>query len=194
MHDLDDTAPYHGAGDHAAGRQVLDPDPVAPATIPHGLAAHADAQAVAGRDGDLAFYVRRRGRPALVPSLVKFGASLRSIHPRGYRFDVAELEGLPATTFEGYWEREGTEALGISRDPFSRAEPSIRHRWLVASPDGETLIDFLTQAAEAAAFDVIDLVDLRDADPADHERQQCDEADERLDARFGRSEEGPDRV
>lgn len=42
----------------------------------------------AGRDGDIAFYFKRRRRAVVPTTLVKVGPRLRSLRPRGYRFDV----------------------------------------------------------------------------------------------------------
>jgi hypothetical protein len=43
----------------------------------------------AGRDEDLAFYIKAQGRPHPAPSLIKFGGDLRSREHPGYRFDLA---------------------------------------------------------------------------------------------------------
>ena len=82
-----------------------------------------------GRDADLAFYARRRTKPVLPTGLWRFGPTLRSLNPTGFRFDVPRNWAL-------------VKAL-ISH-------PTIQVQWLfISTPLRAALLRYATARREA---------------------------------------------
>lgn len=86
----------------------------------------------AGRDADIAFYLRRRGKPVRATGLFRIDDRLRSIHPGGYRFDVARNWTL-------------VKAL--------LSHPTVRAQWLfLANPLKEALLKHARSLREPEAL------------------------------------------